>query len=398
MDYTQIPKSLIYKNRSIDEFLEENDLNEKLIDNMNNLDWLRMGDFESIASDCLNQAYYICMVMRLARKPSYKLSWFYDRAYCGHKNDDLYKLITMALVLILNDASNRKWLEKNHKMFEQIKKDLQYQCVVRNVVSEIGIPIPDTLSFETIYKTLYNGIKIRVYISEVVFVPRPILDGIRDTCILNDIIDGLSYILEEIRKLTDKDIRQQCVDELIPFKFGDPFPWEMRGAKNNIRVLCEELGLDIPEYALKNDDAAEHEALEDEDEIEYDEEDTEECDDNTLVDLQKRIKELTDENQQLKEEKEDMIIELLMPIFKDVEGENKEDNIRSFLKEIKGKDGTEVTDVVFEWAEKNKISKGQYKRPLWQVLHAARYYSKVEQNWSTALRTHPPIKPQSDKR
>ena len=67
------------------------------------------------------------------------------------------------------------------------------------------------------------------------------------------------------------------------------------------------------------------------DEKEYDNEKRDEVnnDDKKLIDIQKNIEELTSEIQHLKAEKENMIVELLMPIFKDIEGKSKEDNIKS---------------------------------------------------------------------
>lgn len=122
-----------------------------------------------------------------------------------------------------------------------------------------------------------------------------------------------------------------------------------------------------------------------------------------LVELQARIEELEAENKDLKEEvsrlqkqleekpdgitttdgKEEMIIELLMPIFF-----NDEKNVKDFLSMIKDIADTQITDLVHEWSQPkvNKISSKSRNRPLWSVLHAAKLYRATDRNWDTALR------------
>lgn len=92
---------------------------------------------------------------------------------------------------------------------------------------------------------------------------------------------------------------------------------------------------------------------------------------------------LRQEIKQLKQEKTDMIIELLSNIFYgDIE------NAQEFLQKIKGMSDSEITDTVHEWVKERKISDRSYKRDLWRILHAAKLYSSSESNWNTALRNH----------
>ena len=50
MDYTRIPRELIYRDRrDLDEFFEANELNAALIKNMKDIDVLITGDFENHA-------------------------------------------------------------------------------------------------------------------------------------------------------------------------------------------------------------------------------------------------------------------------------------------------------------------------------------------------------------
>ena len=85
-----------------------------------------------------------------------------------------------------------------------------------------------------------------------------------------------------------------------------------------------------------------------------------------------------------KKEKEDMTIELLLPIFYNIENE-----VRNFLNLIKSMSDTEITEVVYKWVKERKVSDKSYKRDLWRILHAAKLYSATESNWNTAFRNHP---------
>lgn len=91
-----------------------------------------------------------------------------------------------------------------------------------------------------------------------------------------------------------------------------------------------------------------------------------------------------DEINRLNKEKDEMIIELLSPIFYS----NNED-AREFLQKIKNMSDTEITDTVFEWVKVRKISDRSYKRDLCRILQAAKLYRSTESNWNTALRNHP---------
>lgn len=93
---------------------------------------------------------------------------------------------------------------------------------------------------------------------------------------------------------------------------------------------------------------------------------------------------LGDEITRLKQEKEEMIIELIMPIFY-----NNVQDVRDFLQKINGRPNTEITDTVFNLVKARKISDKSKGRPLWMILHAAKLYSATEQNWNAAIRTHP---------
>lgn len=116
--------------------------------------------------------------------------------------------------------------------------------------------------------------------------------------------------------------------------------------------------------------------------------------------LSEKNKELEEENKQLKnaphaqieddevkrltQEKEKMTIELLLPVFYNIE-----QDVKEFLNKIHDRQDTEIIDTVCEFLKARKISDKSKGRPLWRVLHAAKYYRATEANWNTALKNHP---------
>lgn len=72
------------------------------------------------------------------------------------------------------------------------------------------------------------------------------------------------------------------------------------------------------------------------------------------------------------------LIEKLKPIFY-----NNEEDVRLFLKEIKGIKQKDITDLVNKWVEKKRISDygNSRKGDLWSILKDAGLYAKSRQNW-----------------
>ena len=72
------------------------------------------------------------------------------------------------------------------------------------------------------------------------------------------------------------------------------------------------------------------------------------------------------------------LIEKLKPIFY-----NNEEDVRLFLKEIKGMKQKDITDLVNKWVEEKRISDygNSRKGDLWSILKDAGLYAKSRQNW-----------------
>ncbi len=122
MDYTVIPRELIYRDRrNLDEFFEANELNAALIKNMTDIDDLMNSDFEKHAMMCMNAAYYICTIFLLEKHPEWKLSKI-DSYLCNlnlHPVEE-YKTIVFCLVYILLKHYNKGWQENKNELLKQI--------------------------------------------------------------------------------------------------------------------------------------------------------------------------------------------------------------------------------------------------------------------------------------
>ena len=96
-------------------------------------------------------------------------------------------------------------------------------------------------------------------------------------------------------------------------------------------------------------------------------------------------KELLNKNREIeskhKEEKEDMIMELLTDICK-----KNEDNARDFLGKVRESSDQEIPIIVMQFKHDGKIAKNRSNHSVWIVLHAAKLYESTESNFNTALR------------
>lgn len=91
---------------------------------------------------------------------------------------------------------------------------------------------------------------------------------------------------------------------------------------------------------------------------------------------------LKEEIERLKQKREDMIVELLLPSFYGIEAD-----ARSFVRKIdNGMDSDGVAEVARRYYLDNKIIKSKRGRSLWEILHAAKLYDKVEQSWTREMR------------
>lgn len=91
---------------------------------------------------------------------------------------------------------------------------------------------------------------------------------------------------------------------------------------------------------------------------------------------------LKEEIARQKQKREDMLVELLLPSFYMIEAD-----ARSFVRKIdNGMDSDGVAEVARQYYLGNKIVKSKRGRSIWEILHAAKLYDKVEQSWTREMR------------
>lgn len=102
MEYTQIPRELIYKERrSLEVFATEWEENTVFIGNMLENDYFNRPDAKEMALRCFNTAYYICTLILLNKThPEWDFAKYCDIAFCGKKGDMVYQAFTLSLVNI----------------------------------------------------------------------------------------------------------------------------------------------------------------------------------------------------------------------------------------------------------------------------------------------------------
>lgn len=122
MDYTIIPRTLIYRDKkNLDDFIEANELNAALVKNMADIDILLNCDFEQHALICMNAAYYICTIIMLEKHPVWRLSKL--ESYIDKLNLHPvaeYKDIIFSIVYLMLNHYNKKWLDSNRDLLDKI--------------------------------------------------------------------------------------------------------------------------------------------------------------------------------------------------------------------------------------------------------------------------------------
>jgi len=104
---------------------------------------------------------------------------------------------------------------------------------------------------------------------------------------------------------------------------------------------------------------------------------------NTCAQLQSQLeaKGGNDTQEMWKMEKEDILVELLTPIFN-----NKSENAKSFAEEIDGREDIEIIEIVSSYMKQKMVTGTSIHRKLWSILHAFKIYSAGESNWNLTLK------------
>lgn len=437
MDYTKVPRSIIYQNiTDIGDFGvdDESSLMGRFFNSMLDQQFMRdVVNAEEILFTVFNNAFYICTLICLEKRPRLYFVRYLTIASNDHM-DGVWEFhimpSTMALVYSLLICSGiytteDKFMQSIWNHFKDWNYRSGYSHGKENFYSQIFT------SYKLLPSQLMNlpghnmfsvsqGLSFR-------FEPRSIdsLFSIGSPIIKSeDFVDGLDYLLNVLfeeydgEKGYDEEERQWLLP-LIAEPIEDLFLGDrMLNQKNRkhfdaylkIQEAFKRAGLKwkspyVDEEPTKQEtdkETSEDETTERKNiidvarfknrikELEAENKElkaqkpTQKPNNEDTASLKQQIADLEKEKQLLSQDKEDMIIELLKPIFY-----GDEQDVKDFLKKIDGRSDTEITDTVYEYLKVRKISDKSKNRPLWMVLHAARLYRATEQNWTKALREHP---------
>lgn len=362
MDYTiQEIRPLIYKDKKDIDCFDingENSLDAEMLHKLELSDIVTLDGADKYILDIFNNAYYITTLIMMEKHPLHYFrkyitiaehtgSAYYD---IGERNT-FYKSFSMAIMaMVVNHLRllDKQYLSKNNQLTKRI---LDYFSISH--VNEIKNHFSDYIvSFERI---------MEYHVDKQLFEPRIIdAQAINETeckfkqrysswdkmitdcarCSKDDFINALCKSDEEKNLLKNAVLKDGVIVVDAPQELGEA-----------LRCIKE---LEAEKKDLKDEISRLREQLE-----------------------EKKNGMNTDEG------KEEMIIELLMPIFY-----NDEKNVKDFLSKINHLVDTQITDLVHEWSQPgvNKISSWSKNRPLWSVLHAAKLYRATDRNWDTALR------------
>lgn len=206
MDYTDIPRSLIYKDRTdLSDFGVDapGTLNHHLYTQMERMTLLDCGDAEEIALQCFNNAYYICTLIQLLKRPQLKMDKFEQRLMEVEIpfKGDVYQA-SMAMVCVLLGAYDDEYKQKDHILIYKI-----HHWTASN--KWVGSNCHNSFD-NIIMRCRPNGF----FLPQNVFAPRDIIEVI-ETCSVSDLQDYAEYICERLALLSDSSKRMYGADTAI---------------------------------------------------------------------------------------------------------------------------------------------------------------------------------------
>ena len=174
MDFTTIPRQLIYKDKySLEEIAEIEEVNVQLIDNMLENKYFNIADAKKRVLRCFNTSYYICtLILRCDKKPEWNLPFFCDIAYCNDKGNKIYQSFTLSLVYIF--LTHTYYEVKCRKLLERLDNFLKINYIVAND------PFLEDYYYKDVCNDLLKNTPDNMLIAEE-FLPRAIdLDAFSD--------------------------------------------------------------------------------------------------------------------------------------------------------------------------------------------------------------------------
>ena len=425
MDYTKVPSALLYKKNSLDKLAMQHPLNATVIKKLLKMEgWNKLSSIEGSIFQCMNNAYYICTIMRLEydatfREESYKRI---ARENYIEGNNTLVECVTLSLVAILVEHSTPKWRQK----LQEVADDLLLYA--GELIEEREVRVNFTGSKQTkvvhligIHPYLSDGVDNSWILPDIFFQPRTvdakaIFDQHRQDPTFNWEKTLYRYDDDDIREVIENLGKTQLEKALLlrsiwkdVYYSRKEYDGPVKGTWLLLKTLAQEFCPDcmetteldkIPSTGIEfekriseleeevknikqeNVNLIDHLKEKDKRNVELEERfDSTEEKDNEWLQQAEKLRRAIQEIQKLKEDRTNLLAAFLKPAFY-----NDEKDARDFLKEIAGKDNQGVTDVARKWLHDGKITPSKKGRFIWDILRVAKLYDATEQNWTAAMR------------
>ena len=180
MDYTKLPKDLIYQDRKmLDDFMH-NQITEKLVGNMLDINVLQISEFEKHALDCLNTAYYICTMAQVESKPEWRFGEYCDISLQLNQYYKVeYQRVVLSLVIILLECCNPEVISHSQVLIDKLRAFVTRggNSTVGIFAGSLGTPI---LALREIFPRLYQGIDHAIIFPDNEFSPRNLVKAVSE--------------------------------------------------------------------------------------------------------------------------------------------------------------------------------------------------------------------------
>lgn len=221
MDYTKLPKDLIYQDRKmLDDFMH-NQITEKLVGNMLDINVLQISEFEKHALDCLNTAYYICTMAQVESKPEWRFGEYCDISLQLNQYYKVeYQRVVLSLVIILLECCNPEVISHSQVLIDKLRAFVTRggNSTVGIFAGSLGTPI---LALREIFPRLYQGIDHAIIFPDNEFSPRNLAKAVsEDGMELSGRLykgDDISAVVTHLCKT--KEEKKAVLNEAIKYGF-----------------------------------------------------------------------------------------------------------------------------------------------------------------------------------
>ena len=199
MDYTTVPRSLIYRERrSMEEFgaYEEDCLTRPLAEAMLRMDFIQQSDSESRALWCMNTAFYICTMVLLEIDPRWRLSKYKSIAMpkWNYRSED-FQILTLSLAGLL---------------LSRLEESLPLLSIKGQARNHLISLMMDEGEFNPIFKQLHNRLKEDPHITGTIpnstFAPRVI-----DKECIHDVMSDTAFNWVNFTKFWE----ERCIRDIV---------------------------------------------------------------------------------------------------------------------------------------------------------------------------------------